>query len=69
MDSQDTPNSILVDVDAKSQRDLLSDAGTTPAGIMTFHRHDGVDEVFLRSLRAGPTPRLVRKQQAVFSLH
>src|SRR5579863_4778181 len=56
---QDTPNNILVDVDAESQRDLLSDAGTTPAGIMTFHRNDGVNDVFLRSLRAGLTPVLV----------
>jgi hypothetical protein len=67
MNHQDTPNNILVDVDAESQRDLLSDAGTTPAGITTFHCNDSVDEVFPRSLRATPTPALVRKQNAVFS--
>jgi hypothetical protein len=67
MNRQDTPNHILVDVDAESQRDLLSDAGTTPAGITTFHCNDGVYEVFPRSLRARPTPALVRKQHAVFS--
>ena len=33
MNPQDTPNNILIDVDAESQPDLLSDAGTTPAGI------------------------------------
>ena len=61
MNPQETPNNILIDVDAESKRDLLSDAGTTPAGIMTFHCNDGVDEVFLRSLRAMPTPGLGRK--------
>ena len=55
MNAQETANNILVDLDAKSQRDLLSDAGTAPVGITTFHRHDGVDEVFLGSLRASPT--------------
>jgi hypothetical protein len=67
MNPQDTPNNILIDGDAESQRDLLSDAGTTPAGITTFHGNDGVDEVFLRSLRARPTPALVGKQHAIFS--
>jgi len=67
MNHQDTPNDILVDVDAESQRDLLSDAGTTPAGITTFHCNDGFDEVFPRSLRARSTPAPVRKQHAVFS--
>jgi hypothetical protein len=67
MNPQETPNNILIDVDSESQRDLLSDAGTTPAGIMTFHCNDGVDEVFLRSLRTRATPALVRKQHAVFS--
>jgi hypothetical protein len=67
MNRQNTPNNILVDVDAESQRDLLSDAGTTPAGIMTFHCNDDVDEVFLRALGARTTPALVREQHAVFS--
>jgi len=52
MNHPDTPNNTLVDVDAESLRDLLSDAGTTPAGITTFHCNDGFDEVFPRSLRA-----------------
>src|ERR1700737_4768459 len=67
MNPQETPHNIFIDVDAESQRDLLSDAGTTPTGIMTFHCNDGVDEVVLRSLRARATPALVRKQQAVLS--
>jgi hypothetical protein len=37
MNHQDTPNNILVDVDGESQRDLLSDAETTAAGITTSH--------------------------------
>ena len=68
MNAQETANNILVDLDAESQRDLLSDAGTAPARIPTFHGNDGVDEVFLRSLRARPTPALGRKQHAVLSL-
>jgi hypothetical protein len=67
MNAQETANNILVDLDAESQRDLLSDAGTAPARIPTFHGNDSVDEVFLRSLRAGPTPALGRKQHAVLS--
>ena len=67
MNAQDTANNILVDLDAESQRDLLSNAGTAPAGITPFHCNDGVDEFFLRSLRARPTPALGRKQHAVLS--
>jgi hypothetical protein len=36
MNHQDTPENILVDVDAESQRNLLSDAGKTPAGTRRF---------------------------------
>ena len=67
MNAQETANNILVDLDAESQRDLLSDAGTAPARIPTFHGNDGVDEFFLRSLRARSTPALRRKQHAVLS--
>ena len=56
MNAQDAANNILVDLDAESQRDLLSNAGTTPSGIAPFHCNNGVDEVFLRSLRTRPTP-------------
>jgi hypothetical protein len=68
MNAQETANDILVDLDAESQRNLLSDAGTAPVGIATFHGNDGVDEVFLRSLRARPTPALRRKHHAILSL-
>ena len=64
---QDTANHIFVDLDAESQRDLLSNARTAPVRIAPFHGYDGVDEVFLRSLRARATPALGRKQEAVFS--
>ena len=67
MNTQDTANDILVDLDAESQRDLLSNAGTAPVGIAPFHSHDGIDEIFLRSLRARATPALGRKQEAVLS--
>ena len=51
MNAQDSANNILVDLDAERQRDLLSNAGTAPVGIAPFRGNDGVDEVFLRSLR------------------
>ena len=51
MNAQHTADNILIDLHAKSQRDLLSNAGTTPAGITRFHCHDGLDEVFVGSLR------------------
>src|SRR5262245_62959276 len=60
-------NDILVDLDAESQRDLLSDAGTTPGGIATFHCNGGIDEILPRPLRARPTPVLGRKQHPVLS--
>src|SRR5437016_5843358 len=40
--------------------------GDSP-GITPFHFNDGVDEFFLRSIRARPTPALGRKQHAVLS--
>jgi hypothetical protein len=61
MNAQDAANHILVDLDAESQRDLLSDAGTAPVGIPPFHRHDSVDEVFRWSFWATPTPAPGRK--------
>ena len=68
MNAEDTANHILVDGNAESQGDLLGDAGTTPAGIPPFHCHDGLDEVLVGSLRAGPTAAPRRKQHAVLSL-
>jgi hypothetical protein len=68
MNPQDTANNILVDINAESQCDLLGNPGTAPAGITPFHFNDGVDEFFLRSLWATPTPAPGRKQQAVLSL-
>src|SRR5262252_1442049 len=67
MNAQHTADNILIDLDSESQRDLLSDAGTTPARIASFHRHDGFDEVFLGSFRARAMPVLGRKQQAILS--
>ena len=66
MNRKDTANNILVDLDAESQRDLLGDAGTTPDGIAPFHCDDGVDEFFVRSLRARPTPALAENNMRYF---
>jgi hypothetical protein len=67
VNAQDAANNILVDLDAESERDLLSNAGTAPAGIAPFHCYNGVNKLFLRSLGTRPTPALGRKQQAVLS--
>ena len=63
MNAQDTANSILVDFNAASQRDLLGDSGTTPVGITPLHFNYCVDEFSIRSFRARLTPALGRKQQ------
>src|SRR6516164_10490700 len=65
MNTQHTADNVLIDLHTESQRDLLSNAGTTPAGIPPFHCHDGLDEVLVGSLRAGPTAAPRRKQHAV----
>src|SRR3954451_14483476 len=52
MNAQDATNHILVDLPAERQRDLLSNAGTTPVRVAAFHAHHGIDDVFVRSLRA-----------------
>ena len=67
MKAEDTANHILVDCNAKSQGDLLGDAGTTPVEITPFQFNDCVDEFFTRSFRARRTPALERKQYAVLS--
>ena len=67
MSAQNTANYILIDLDAESQRDLLGNARTAPTGIPPLHSHDGVDKFSVRSLRAGSTPALGRKQQAVLA--
>jgi len=64
MNSQHTAYNVL---HTKSQRDLLRNARTTPAGITPFHCHDGLAEVLVGSLRARPTAVPRRKQHAVLS--
>jgi hypothetical protein len=67
MSAQHTADNVLIDLHTESQRDLLSNAGTTPAGISPFHCHDGLKEVFVGSFRARPTAAPTRKQHAVLS--
>jgi hypothetical protein len=67
MNAQHTADNVLIDLHTESQRDLLSNPGTTPAGITPFRCHDGLDEVFVGSLRARPTAVSGRKQHAVLS--
>src|SRR6516162_5788849 len=66
--TQDAPHYILIDLDVESQRDLLGNPRTAPTGIASLHGYHGVDEFLVRSLRAGATPALRRKQHAVLSL-
>lgn len=47
MSTQDTANHVLVEFNAESQRDLLSNARTAPVAIALFHCNSGVDEVLL----------------------
>ena len=68
MNAPHAADNVLIDRHTKSQRDLLSNAGTTPAGITPFHCHDCLDEVFVGSLRARPTTAPRRKQHALLSL-
>src|SRR5262245_31981462 len=65
MNAQHTADNILIDLHTESLRDLLRNAGTTPAGITPLHRYDGLDEVFVGSLRAGPTAVPGRLDQEV----
>src|SRR6516164_4059084 len=67
MKAQHSADNVLIDLHTESQRDLLSHARTTPAGIPPFHCHDGLDEVFVGTLRARPTAVPGRKQHAVLS--
>src|SRR5215469_7749914 len=66
--TQDATHHIVVDREAESQRDLLGNAGTTPAGITLFRCHNGLDEVLVGSLGPGPTPAPRREQHTVLSL-
>jgi hypothetical protein len=67
MNAQYPANNVLIDLHTESQRDLLCNARTTPTGITSFHRDDGVDEVFVGSFRARPAAAPRRKQHTVFS--
>src|SRR4030095_10644274 len=68
VNAQHTADNVLIDLHTESQRNLLRNAGTTPAGITPFRCHDGLDEVLVGSLRARPTAVPGRKQHAVLSL-
>ena len=65
MNAQNASHNILVDLDAKRERDLLSNAGTAPSRVAPFHCDNRVNEIFLRALRTRPMPALRRKQQAI----
>src|SRR5215813_10078508 len=66
--AQDSANDVLIDLDAKSQSNLLGDSRIAPAGIPPFHLHNSSDEFLTRSLRSRATPNLRPEQQAVLSV-
>ena len=51
----------------RSQRNLLRDSRTPPAGIASFHFHDGVDQFLFGSFRTGLVPTSGGEQHAVLS--
>ena len=57
MNAQHTADNVLIDLHTESQRDLLSNGGTTPAGIPPFDCHDGLDEVFVGSAGGGASAK------------
>src|SRR3954451_2418449 len=67
INAQDATNHILVDLDAERQRDLLSNAWTTPTRVAPFHCNDGINEFRVRSLWARPSVAFGRKQNSVLS--
>jgi hypothetical protein len=67
MNAQDTANNILVERDGEIECDLLGNWGQPQLGLRRFIFNYGVDEFFLRSIGARPTPALGRKQHAVLS--
>jgi hypothetical protein len=67
MNTQDTANDILVDLHSEGQRNLLCDSRAPPAGIASFHFHDGVDQFLFGSLRTGLVPTSGGKQHTVLS--
>src|SRR5947209_19247135 len=65
VNAQESPHHILVNLDAESQRDLLSDAWAAPPGITPLHGNHGIDAVLVRSLRTRPMSAFGSKQDAV----
>jgi len=59
--AQETANNILIDLDDESQRHLLSDAGTAPVGIKTFHCNDGPGCSFI--IYGGPPSEISAEQE------
>ena len=55
---QDAPDHVLINGDAKSQRNLLRNPRAAPGWIALFDADDGFDEFFGRSLWTGVTPGL-----------
>jgi hypothetical protein len=68
MNTQDSSNRVLVDFNAESQRNLLSNSWTTPVPIAAFHCNDRVDQFLTWSFRARLLLLLRRGQETVLVL-
>ena len=64
MSAQHTADNVLIDLHTESQRDLLRNARTTPAGVTLLHGHDGLDDQ-----KIGPANRstATRRSSASFA--
>jgi hypothetical protein len=67
MNTQDTADNVLVDLDSEGQSNLLRNPRAAPAGITPFHFNDGVDQFFIWSFRTRLAPAFGGKQHAVLS--
>jgi len=67
--SQNAPDGIFIQGNAKSQGDLLSNSRTSPCGIPPFGIYNGINKLFGWSFGAGCLPVLLRKKDSVFPVY
>src|SRR6516165_7786610 len=64
--SQKSAHHVLVDIHAKGQGNLLSNSGTTPGRITSFHLDDGIDYFLGRPFGPGRSLRWDEKSMRDF---
>jgi hypothetical protein len=68
MSGEDTANHVLVDLDSKSQSNLLGDSGTSPSGIALLHLDNGFNQILTWSCWAGCATAFRGEQQTVLTI-